>query len=153
MLYYSAPSVTASTCGGGLRLEQPAANENPTEAVARLSEATQKYIRECACDTPNCIADALDQYSEALAVVAPRLPTRLRSLPRIVAEAARQVRVAKTKAEAVAALDHAVAIIHKDIILVSSEDVETGRPDRRSGDLVADTLRFASSELVNSGGL
>lgn len=86
-------------------------------------------------------------------MVAPRLPKPLRSLPRIVAEAAHQVRVAKTKAEAVVALAHAVAVIHKDILLVSSEDVETGKPDRRSGDFVADTLKVASSELVNSGGL
>jgi ribosomal protein RSM22 (predicted rRNA methylase) len=115
--------------------------------------ATQRYIRECACDTQSCVADALDEYSKALAVVAPRLPKPLRSLPTIVAEAARQVRVAKTKAAAVMALARAVAVIHKDIILVSSEDVETGKSDRRSGDFVADTLKVASSELVNSGGL
>lgn len=136
-----------------MRLEQPTANENPNEAVARLSEATQRYLRECACVTQQCVADALDQYSRALAVVAPRLPKPLRSLPRIVAEAAHQVRVAKTKAEAVVALDHAIAIVQKDISLVRSEDVETGKRDTRSGDLVADTLNVASSELVNSGGL
>jgi len=134
-------------------LEPPSATENPTEAVAALSQATRDYIEECRCDTQQCLADALDEYSKALAVVAPRLPKPLRNLPKIVAEAARHVRVAKTKAEAVAALDHAIAAIHKDISLVRSEEVGTTARDARSGELVAGTLNAASAALVNSGGL
>jgi hypothetical protein len=118
-----------------------------------LSRETRKYIEECACGEQQCVADALDQYAQALAVVAPRLPKPLRDLPKIVARAARQVRIAKTKAEAVAALDQAIAAIHKDISLVRSEDVETRKRQTRSGDLVAGTLNVASLALVNSGGL
>ena len=71
----------ASACGGGLMLEPPPADVSAVKAVATLSEATQAYIRECGCATQQCIADALDQYAKALAVVAPRLPKPLRNLP------------------------------------------------------------------------
>jgi hypothetical protein len=103
--------------------------------------------------TQQCVADALDEYSRALTVVAPRLPKQLRNLPKIVAEAAHRVRVAKTKAEAVAALGQAIAMIHKEIPLVLSEDVGTATSARQSGELVADTLTVAGQSLVNSGGL
>ncbi len=86
-------------------------------------------------------------------MVAPRLPKPLRNLPKIVARAAHRVRVAPSKAEAVAALDRAIAAIHKDISLVRSEDVETRKRLTRSGELVAATLNVASLALVNSGGL
>lgn len=145
-------SSPSSACGG-LKLEPPPPDVSAERAVAALSEATQAYIRECACDSQQCIADALDQYSKALAVVAPRLPPPLRNLPKIVAEAAHRVRVARTKAEATRALEQAIATVHKDISLVRSEDVETQTSKRRSGELVADTLSVASAALVNSGGL
>ena len=103
--------------------------------------------------TQQCVADALDEYAKALTVVAPRLPKPLRNLPKIVAEAAHRVRIAKTKAEAVAAISHAIDIVHKEIPLVLSEDVATATPARRSAELVADTLTVAGDALVNAGGL
>ena len=148
------PSPTPASCGdSGLRLQQPSAAENPNRAVAELSRATRKYLEECRCAEQQCVADALDQYAQALAVVAPRLPKPLRNLPKIVARAARRVRDAQTKTQAVAALDQAIAAIHKDISLVRSEDAETQKRQTRSGNLVAGTLNFASLALVNSGGL
>ena len=48
-------------------------------------EATQSYIRNCGCATQACVADALDQYAEALAQVAPRLPPHLQDAAGIVA--------------------------------------------------------------------
>ena len=60
--------------------------ELTARAVGAMSEAVQTYISECGCDTQSYIAYALDQNSEALAVVAPRLPKPLRNLPKVVAE-------------------------------------------------------------------
>jgi hypothetical protein len=151
--YHLASPPPPAHCGGGLRLEPPAASENPTQAVAALSRATQDYLEACRCDEQRCIADALDEYAKTLATVAPRLPKPLRNLPRIVAEAARHVRIAKTKAEAVTALDRAIAAIHKDISLVRSEEIVTEKRGRRIGDLVASTLNVAGVQLINSGGL
>jgi hypothetical protein len=151
--YHHASPPTPAHCGGGLTLEAPAASENPTQAVAALSRATQDYLEACRCDEQGCIADALDEYAKTLAIVAPRLPKPLSNLPRIVAEAARHVRIAKTKAEAVTALDRAIAAIHKEISLVRSEEIVTEKRERRSGDLVASTLNVASVQLINSGGL
>ena len=72
------------------------------DAVKALSRATEFYIRNCGCATQACIADALDKYAEALAQVAPRLPPQLQDEANVVAQAARRVRAARTKAEALA---------------------------------------------------
>ena len=151
-IYASPPP--ASACGGGLMLEPPPANVSAVKAVATLSAATQAYIRECACDTQQCIADALDQYAKALTVVAPRLPKPLRNLPRVVAEAAHRVRVARTQSGSGAAPSTMRSpLCSKDISLVRSEDVEVETSKQRSGELVAGTLNVASDALVNSGAL
>ncbi|MFZ1965057.1 MAG: hypothetical protein WAU78_16620 [Roseiarcus sp.] len=121
--------------------------------MKELSRATQAYIRECRCVTQDCVADALDRYAEALAAVAPRLPKELQETPEVVARAARRVRSAKTKADAIKALDQAAALIHKDMTLVRAEDPDTQQRQTRSGAFVIDTLNVASLSLEKGGAL
>jgi hypothetical protein len=120
--------------------------------VKALSRATQSYIRNCGCATQDCIANALDKYAEALAQVTPRLPPQLQDEANVVAQAARRVRAARSKAEAQRALHDAIAIIHKDIELVKAEDPDHPRLTR-GGDFVAETLNVASLALEKGGGL
>jgi hypothetical protein len=120
--------------------------------VKALSRATESYIRNCGCATQACVADALDKYAEALAKVTPRLPPQLQDEANVVAQAARRVRAARTKAEALHALNDAIAIIHKDVELVKAEDPDHPRLTR-GGDFVAETLNVASLALEKGGGL
>ncbi len=151
----AAPAANSASgaCGGGLVLETPASSGDVGDAVMELSRETQTYIKECQCVSQQCVADALDQYAEALAVVAPRLPRQLRDMPSLVARAARRVRAARTTAEAITALHQAIAVIHKDVSLVRAEDPATQRSETRSGDFVAETLSVASLSLEKAGGL
>ncbi len=143
----------SGACGGGLVLETPSPSDDAGDAVQALSRATQTYINECQCVSQQCVADALDRYAEALAVVAPRLPRQLQDMPNVVAKAARRVRAARTTAEAVKALHEAIAVIHKDVSLVRAEDPATQQRETRSGGFVADTLNVASLSLEKAGGL
>jgi hypothetical protein len=146
-------SQTTGACGVGLELAPAPEAGDVGDAVNDLSAATQKYIKDCQCASQQCVADALDKYAEALAAIAPRLPPRLRNLPSVVAQAARRVRAARTKAQAVQAINAAIAVIHKDMTLVRAEDAETRQRETRSGALVADTLNVASLSLEKGGGL
>jgi len=145
-------AAAADACAVGPTLPALPTFQEGGDAVKALSRATESYIRNCGCATQDCIANALDQYAEALAQVAPRLPPQLQNEASVVAEAARRVRAARTKKEALGALHDAIAIIHKDIELVKAED-----PDRprltRGGDFVAETLNVASLALEKGGGL
>jgi hypothetical protein len=141
------------SCGGHLELPPPPPFADAGDAVKALSRDTQRYLRQCQCETQQCVADALDQYAQALAVVAPRLPPDLQDLPNVVARAARRVRIARTKAAAVSALQEAIGVIHKDISLVRAEDPEASWRETRSGTFVADTLNVASLSLERAGGL
>ena len=132
----------ANGCGVGLTLPAPPTFGDAADAVKDLSSATQDYIRACGCATQACIADALDQYSQALAQVAPRLPPRLRNAPDIVATAARRVRVARTKTEALRALHDAIAAIHKDIEFVRAEDPDNYQ--RRRAAPISSSIRSMS---------
>ena len=143
----------SASCGGRLELSSSPAYGDPADAVKALSRATEHYLQQCACATPACVADALDQYAEALAVVAPRLPRQLRDMPNIVARAARRVRASRTPAAAVAALGQAITVIHKEIALIEAEDAETYRRETRGGNFVAETLTVASLSLERGGGL
>jgi hypothetical protein len=145
----AAPS---DACDIGPSLPTPPAFGDPGDAVKALSRATESYIRNCGCATQVCIANALDKYAEALAEVAPRLPPQLQDAPNVVAQAAKRVRAARTKAEALHALHDAIAIIHKDIELVRAEDADNPRLTR-GGDFVAETLNVASLALEKGGGL
>ncbi|MGD0186215.1 MAG: hypothetical protein ABSC25_13325 [Roseiarcus sp.] len=143
----------ADACGGGLVLPQPSPFGDAGDAVKALSRATQRYISQCQCVTRTCIADALDQYAEALTAIAPRLPPELRDMPSVVAQAASNVRTARTKAQAVQAIHAAIAIIHKDMSLVRAEDPQQLGRETRGGLFVVDTLNAASLSLEKAGGL
>jgi hypothetical protein len=121
--------------------------------VAALSTQTQQSIEGCQADTPPCIADALDAYAETLRKLAPYLPPQLRTLPTIVATAAKKVRAAKTKAEAVQAVKTAIAEVHKRIALLRTDDADTRQVGTREGTLVVETLQVASDKLERAIGL
>jgi hypothetical protein len=146
------PNTSPEACDAGLSLPTPPTFGDAADAVKEMSKATEAYIRNCHCATQVCIADALDQYAQALALVAPRLPPHLQNAAGIVATAAGRARVARTKAEAVRAIHDAIAAIHKDIDLVKAEDPDDARATR-GGDFVADTLTVASLALEKGGGL
>ena len=141
-----------ASCDVGLMLPEPPRFGDAADAVKDMSEATQAYIRNCNCATQLCIADALDQYAQALAEVAPRLPPHLQNAAGIVATAAARARVARTKKDAVRALQDAIAAIHKDVDLVKAEDPDNSGATR-GGDFVAATLTVASLALEKGGGL
>ena len=146
------PGSDALSCDVGPTLPTPPMFGEAGDAVKDLSRATESYIRNCGCATQACIANALDQYAEALAQVTPRLPPQLQNEANVVAQAARRVRAARTKKEALRALHDAIAIIHKDIELVKAEDPDHPRLTR-GGDFVAETLNVASLALEKGGGL
>lgn len=140
-------------CDGGLALASPFLFGDADAAVESLSRDTQDYIKACQCASQQCIADALDKYAEALAAVAPRLPRQLQDMPNVVARAAREVRDARTKGQAISALRAAIAVIHKDISLVRAEEPAALESATRSGGAVAQTLDVASLSLQRAGGL
>ncbi len=145
-------AATSDACAVGPSLPTPPMFGEAGDAVKALSRATESYIRNCGCATQACIADALDKYAEALAQVTPRLPPQLQDEASVVAQAARRVRAARTKAEALHALHDAIAVIHKDVELVRAEDPDHPRLTR-GGDFVAETLNVASLALEKGGGL
>jgi len=140
------------SCAAGPTLPKLPTFSEAGDDVKALSRATESYIRNCGCATQDCIAGALDKYAEALAQVTPRLPPQLQNEADVVAQAARRVRAARSKAEAQRALHDAIAIIHKDIELVKAEDPDHPRLTR-GGDFVAETLNVASLALEKGGGL
>lgn len=150
---YGGGAPGAGSCGGGLSLPAAPNFQDVNDTVKDLSRDTQAYIRDCGCVAQACIADALDEYARALAEIAPRLPPRLQNAPEIIATAARRVRIARTKKEALTALNDAMAAIHKDIELVKAEDPNADPRNTRGGDFVVETLSVASLSLEKGGGL
>ena len=146
------PGAASDACTIGPSLPTLPTFGEAGDDVKALSRATESYIRNCGCATQDCIANALDKYAVALAQVAPRLPPQLQDEANVVAQAARRVRAARTKAEALHALHDAIAIIHKDVELVRAEDPDHPRLTR-GGDFVAETLNVASLALEKGGGL
>jgi hypothetical protein len=118
-----------------------------------ISNQVQEAISQCDLDTPDCIADALDNYAAALQELAPQLPPALRSLPMTVARAAARVRRSQTKQEAVRAVKMAIAEIHKTIALLKAEDGSAHKAETRAGVLVAQTLQVADNKLQRAVGL
>ncbi len=144
---------SAISCDAGPLLSAPRLYSDPANAVKALSNMVSQFIEQCERPTQANVADALDQYADALAKVAPSFPPELRNLPTIVHEAARRVRAAPNKAAAVAVLRQTVATIRKEISLVRSEDPDVQSRQIRDGEAVAETLTVAGEALVNSGGL
>jgi hypothetical protein len=163
----SAPAADASgACGGGLQLPDPADYARLFDAVADISKKTQTYVEKCGCATPACVADALDQYADALAKAAAAKPTTrderllpraLRDLPKIVHAAAAKARAAKTKKAAVKAVQVAVVEVRKTvaktIALMRASDPDAKREATRGGALVADTLKVAADQLMRADSL
>jgi filamentous hemagglutinin family protein len=140
-------------CNEPPSLPDPNAYSDPDTALRAISQAMENYFRRCQNPTQATIADALDAYAAKLQILAPRLPPALRNIPAIIAQAAKRVRAAPTRAAAVAVLRHTVAEIHKEIALVLSEDPQTRSREVRDGDVIAGALGDANVALVNSGGL
>jgi hypothetical protein len=140
-------------CNEPPSLPDPNAYSDPDAALRAISEAMENYFRRCQNQTQATIADALDAYAAKLQVLAPRLPPALRNIPAIIAQAAKRIRAAPTRAEAVAVLRQTVAEVHKEIALVLSEDPPTRSRELRDGDVIAGALGDANVALVNSGGL
>ena len=134
-------------------LPDPALFSDIGDAVKAASRATRAHIERCGCNTQACIADALDSYAETLAKAAPRLPPQLRDLPSVVATAARRVRAARTKTEAVHILLAAVAHVQKEILLIRVDNTDQTHREARSGDFAAGTLQTAAAALVRSDAL
>ena len=122
-------------------------------AVKAITRATEHIIDRCDCDTKECVAAALDNYAAALAQLAPQLPIELRNLPNVVATAARRVRAAHTRRQAVQALNIAVSAVHKTIALLRADDPATLKAETREGNFVAETLQVASNKLDKATGL
>ncbi len=144
---------SAISCDAGPLLSARRLYSDPANAVKALSNMVSQFIEQCERPTQANVADALDQYADALAKIAPSFPPELRNLPTIVHEAARRVRAAPDKAAAVAVLRQTVATIRKEISLVRSEDPDVQSRQVRDGEAVAETLTVAGEALVNSGGL
>ncbi len=142
-----------SSCEEPPSLPDPNRYSDPDAALRAISQALDNYFKRCENPTQATIADALDEYAAKLQVLAPRLPPALRNIPAIVAEAARRVRAARSRTEAVAVLRQTIAAIHKEIALVRSEDPETHSREIRDGEAVVGAVNVASVALVNSGGL
>ena len=130
-----------------------AGGQDVAQAIAALSRQTERAIAACYLDTPDCVADALDVYAAGLEELAPELPARMQSLPRIVATAARRVRNAETKAEAVQAVKIALAAVHKTLVLIKAEDLISRKVESREGAFVAETLQVADNKLERAVGL
>jgi hypothetical protein len=121
--------------------------------VESISAQAESTISVCWLDSPDCIADALDRYAAALQQIAPRLPPALRSLPGIVARAARKARAASSPQEAVLILRHAIAQVHKSIALLRADEPMVPVAATRAGGLVVATLQVAQDRLERAVGL
>ena len=77
----------------------------------------------------------------------------MRTLPTIVSNAARKVRAAKTKAEAIRAVKTAIAEVHKTISLLRADDAVMRQVGTRTGALVVQTLEVANAKLEKAVGL
>jgi filamentous hemagglutinin family protein len=140
-------------CNEPPSLPDPNRFSDPDTALRAISQSMENYFRRCQNPTQSTIGNALDAYAAKLQVLAPRLPPALRNVPTIIAQAAKRVRAASTRAEAVAVLRQTVAEVHKEIALVLSEDPQTRSREVRDGDVIAGALGDANVALVNSGGL
>ncbi len=121
--------------------------------VKAMSKATQNYLRNCHCPDPRCIADALDSYAAALEAIAPSLPPQAADLPAIARKAARQVRAARTLAQAHAALHQAVAELQAKLKLLTIDDPDARSDAVRSTLFVRDTFNVANVALTRVNGL
>ncbi len=151
-------AATASPANAGRRIVLASVETAPVDdgvgsLVESISAQAESTLSVCWLDTPDCVADALDRYAAALQQIAPRLPPALRSLPAIVARAARRARAASSPQEAVLILRHAIAQVHKSIALLRADEPMVPAAATRAGGLVVATLQVAQDRLEKAVGL
>jgi hypothetical protein len=155
-----------SGCAAGLKLPDPADYAKLIDGVAEISRQTQEYIARCGCKSQACVADALDQYADALAKAAAAppasraerlLPRALRDLPKVIHAAAAKARAAATPREAGKAVAAAIVVVRKTVAktisLMRAADPDAKREATRGGALVADTLKTAGDSLERADSL
>lgn len=113
----------------------------------------EQAVAQCSLEFPDCLADAFENYAEALRELAPSLPPQLRSLPTIVAKAAKNIRASRSVAEAIRAVKVAIVAVHKRIALLKAENSYGRQVATREGTLVAQTLQVADAKLQSAVGL
>ena len=121
--------------------------------VKAISKAAQTYLRNCHCPDPRCIADVLDNYAAALEAIAPSLPPQAADLPAIVRKAARQVRAARTVAQAHAVLRQVAVVLQAKLKLLTVDDPDARSDAARSTLFVRDTFAVADVALKRVNGL
>jgi hypothetical protein len=148
-----ASSSGSSGSGSGGAINPSVFNRDPPTSVDVKSEAraAETAIASCSEDDLHCLADALDNYAEALRKLP--LPPELKRLPDVVAHAAHQVRAAKTRAQAVKAIKIAVAEVRRTITLLKADDPVVLKAETREGAFVAETLEVADNKLEKAVGL
>jgi hypothetical protein len=122
-------------------------------SVQSVSQTAEQAVGLCDIHTPRCIADALDDYATALRALGPLLPREFNDLPAIVERAATKVRTARTKKEAISAVQSAIAEVHKRIALLRADDPVTLKVGTRDGAFVIQTLQVADDKLEKAVGL
>jgi hypothetical protein len=122
------------------------ASDVESEAQAAASEA-QVEIARCSNQTPPCIANALEAYAAHLEKIAPQLPPNLRTLPAIIRRAARNVRVAKTAAQAMRAVQAAIVQVRHTVELLRAEDPDARAIGQAVGGEAVGVLQAASNKL------
>jgi hypothetical protein len=158
----------SGACGTAPQLPDTSWYTDRIDGIEVISQQTQNYLQSCGCDTQACVADALDNYANALEqAVAPappapgqpsaptrKLPRAVRELPRIVHEAAARVRAAPTKVAAQKAVQAAIEVVQKTaakaIALMRPDDPDATNAVTRGASLVADTLKSAQSGLMRA---
>ena len=136
--------------GGG---ERPAAHSNAVGSILEASDRAEEAIVGCGLrfDTAHlCIADALDSYASEIDSATADLPARFHVVPAIVHAAARRVREARTKAEALGALKIAEGQVRKTISLLRAENPNARPAVAEAGRAVNETLGVAREALLRS---
>lgn len=121
--------------------------------VKAMARATNSYLQNCHCPDAACVADALDNFAAALAAVGPRLPPQVADLPFVVRQAARKIRVARTAAQAHAAIHEAIATISAKLKLLRVDDPDARSDGARSANFINGTLSVADLELTRISGI
>jgi hypothetical protein len=145
------PGGGSSAGGGGHSTVGPTGSSGPS--VKSVSDSAEQAVTVCDAHTARCIADALDDYATALRALGPLLPREFNDLPVIVERAATKVRTARTKKEAISAVQSAIAEVHKRIALLRADDPVTLKVGTRDGAFVIQTLQVADDKLEKAVGL
>jgi hypothetical protein len=116
-------------------------------SFAAAADRSQEAITRCGAAAAACVAQELDHYADWIESVAPQLPPELHLLPTIVRQAASGVRAAKSRHEAVRAVEVAIAEVRKSIKLLRIDDPDVRETATREVSLSVETLSVASAKL------